>query len=318
MASFGKEDKKLNVLIRKFDIPLVGRPSLDHLLVLVAVAEAGSFRAAATRLGRATSAVSYAIDTLEQQLGVALFDRGSTRRPTLTEQGEAVVAEARAVALSVETLRARVRGFAAGLEAELSLVVDSLLPGNRLAELLREFQVRFPTVPVRLLVETLGGVEKLVRSGEAGIGVGSHLHMDMTGFERTDIASVKLIPVAAPHHPLARATPAERVEPGSFIQLVLSQQSAGAPGQGVVSLNFWRIGDTAAKHQLLLAGIGWGGMPEPNVRADIAAGRLVHLDLPSWRGGDYPLLAIHKTDTPPGPAGRWLIGRLATLFDEDA
>jgi NAD(P)-dependent dehydrogenase (short-subunit alcohol dehydrogenase family) len=41
-------------------------PSIDQLLVLLAVAEAGSFTAAAKRLGRATSAISYAIDTLDR------------------------------------------------------------------------------------------------------------------------------------------------------------------------------------------------------------------------------------------------------------
>ncbi len=66
-------------------------PSVDQLLVLLSVAEAGSFTAAAKRLGRATSAVSYAIDTLEAQLGLSLFDRGTTRKPKLTQQGEAVV-----------------------------------------------------------------------------------------------------------------------------------------------------------------------------------------------------------------------------------
>ena len=53
-------------------------PSIDQLLVLLAVAEVGSFSAAAKRLGRATSAISYAIDTLEAQLGLSLFDRGTT------------------------------------------------------------------------------------------------------------------------------------------------------------------------------------------------------------------------------------------------
>lgn len=82
-----------------------------------------------------------------------------------------------------------------------------------------------------------------------------------------------------------------------------------------MSLNSWRIGDLAVKHALLLAGLGWGGMPEPSVRADIAAGRLVKLDLRNWRGGEYGLVVVHKIDTPPDPAGRWLIDRLATLTD---
>src|SRR6266849_8096246 len=140
-------------------------PSIDQLLALLAVVEAGSFTAAAKRLGRATSAISYAIDTLEGQLGLSLFDRGTTRKPKLTQQGEVVVSEARAVAQSVETLRARVRGLLDEFEPEVSLAIDSMLPGDRLTTLLREFHTQFPTVPVRLVVETLGGVERVVRSG---------------------------------------------------------------------------------------------------------------------------------------------------------
>ena len=246
-------------------------PSIDQLLVLLTVAEAGSFTAAAKRLGRATSAISYAIDTLEAQLGLSLFDRGTTRKPKLTQQGEAVVSEAKAVAHSVETLRARVRGFLDELEPELSLVVDSMLPSDRLTTLLREFHVRFPTVPVRLLMETLGGVERVVRSGLASIGVGSLLHMDMTGFRRIDIEGVRIIPVAAPNHPLAKASGAAPPEASDFVQLVLSEQPAAeSRDYGVVSLNTWRIGDQTARHKLLLAGLGWGGMPEPVVRADMS------------------------------------------------
>jgi len=291
-------------------------PSVDQLLVLLAVAEAGSFTAAAKRLGRATSAVSYAIDTLEAQLGLSLFDRGTTRKPKLTPQGEAVVSEARAVAHSVETLRARVRGFLDELEPEVSLVVDSMLPSDRLTTLLREFHAQFPTVPVRLLVQTLGGVEHVVRNGHARIGVGNLLHMDMRGFRRVDIESVRIIPVAAPSHPLAKASAAAPLQASDFVQLVLSEQPAAeSRDYGVVSLNTWRIGDLAVRHKLLLAGIGWCGMPEPIVRADIEFGRLVRLNLPDWRGGEYTMQAIHKIDTPPGPAGRWLIERLVALSD---
>jgi DNA-binding transcriptional LysR family regulator len=306
-----------NILFRKFDMRGPAVPSIDQLLVLLAVEEEGSFTAAARRLGRATSAISYAIDTLEQQLGLSLFDRGTTRKPRLTREGEAVVSEAKAVALSVETLRARVRGFLDNLEPEVSLVVDSIFPLGRLTVLLRQFNDRFPTVPVRLLVESLSGVERAVREDHAGIGVGNQLHMNMTGFRRFDIEAVRIIPVAAPSHPLARAggDHAPR-EASDYVQLILSgRPAADGRDYGVVSLNSWRIGDLAAKHALLLAGLGWGGMPEPRVRADLEAGRLMKLNLRNWRGGEYNLQAVHKVDTPPGPAGRWLIERLATLTD---
>lgn len=58
----------------------IERLSLDQLRVFVQVADSGSFLAAARKLARAQSAVSYAIATLEEQLGVLLFDRSGYRR----------------------------------------------------------------------------------------------------------------------------------------------------------------------------------------------------------------------------------------------
>jgi DNA-binding transcriptional LysR family regulator len=288
-----------------------GTPSVDQLLVLLTVVEEGSFTAAAKRLGRATSAISYAIDTLEAQLGLPLFDRGTTRKPKLTHMGKAIVSEARAVVHSVETLRARVKGLLGGLEPEVRLAVDCMFPSARLVTLLSDFHARFPTVPVRLMIETLGGVGRMIRSGAADIGVGNVLHMDVTGFRQIDIAGVHVIPVAAPSHPLASANEAAPSGARDYVQIVLSEHPLGDSRDfAVVSLNTWRVGDLTAKHRLILGGIGWGGMPEPMVRADIEAGRLARLNLRDWRGGDYLMKMVHKVETPPGPAGQWLIERL--------
>jgi DNA-binding transcriptional LysR family regulator len=288
-----------------------GNPSIDQLLVLLTVVEEGSFTRAAKRLGRANSAVSYAIDTLEAQLGVSLFDRGTTRKPKLTLVGEAIVSEAKAVAHSVEALRARVRGLLDGLEAEVSLVVDSFYPTDQLVKALDDFHKTYPTVPLRLSVQPLEGVERVVRNGDAWIGAGGIIHMNNAGLQLFQIGGVPIIPVASPNHPLVSAGGTSPSGARDHVQLVLSDQpAAGGRDHGVVSLTNWRIGDLTLKHKLLLSGIGWGGMPEPMVRADIEAGRLVHLDLRDWRGGQYAMQVVHKTETPPGPAGRWLIERL--------
>jgi DNA-binding transcriptional LysR family regulator len=288
-----------------------GTPSVDQFLVLLAVVEEGSLTGAARRLRRATSAISYAIDTLEAQLGLPLFDRGTRRKPKLTHVGEAIVSEAKAVAHSVETLRARARGLLDGLESEVSLVVDSIYPSDQLVAVLDEFHTKFPTVPLRLSMQPLGGVKRVVRNGDAWIGVGGPLYMDNTGLEVIQIGSVRMIPVAAPNHPLALAGGSSPSRDREHVQLVLSDQPAPqGRDYGVVSLTNWRIGDLTLKHKLLVAGIGYGGMPEPMVRADIEAGRLVRLDLRDWRGGEHLLQVVHKIDMPPGPTGRWLIERL--------
>jgi len=108
-----------------------GVPSLDQLQVFLTVVETGSFAAARRKLGRATSAVSHAIANLEQQLGVQLFDRDRTRKPTLTAIGSSVLSEARTVSVGVDSLRAKISGMLGGLESELSIVVDVMLPAAR-------------------------------------------------------------------------------------------------------------------------------------------------------------------------------------------
>ena len=289
-----------------------GTPSIDQLKVFLTVVEVGSFAAAGRELNRATSAISYAVANLEQQLGVQLFDRDQTRKPTLTEAGQALLSEARTISISVDNLRAKVLGLMNGLEAEVSLVVDVMLPTDRVVDALRGFEAEFPTVSMRLHVETLGAVTQLVVSGAAAIGVSGPEHRNLAGLEQIKLGGVELIPVAAPSHPLAQGKNA----PGAarnHAQLVLSDRSKLTEGHdfGVVGVRQWRVGDLGAKHVLLKAGVGWGSMPEFMIRDDLARGLLKPLDLPEWATGFYAMQAIYRSDTPPGPAGRWLIERFA-------
>ncbi|HLB96362.1 MAG TPA: LysR family transcriptional regulator, partial [Acetobacteraceae bacterium] len=92
-----------------------GTPTLDQLHLLTVVVEAGSFSAAARRLHRAQSVISYTIANLEAQLGVALFARDG-RRPVLTEAGRALIADARRIGRQVDELRARAAALRRGLE----------------------------------------------------------------------------------------------------------------------------------------------------------------------------------------------------------
>ncbi len=273
--------------------------------------DAGGFAAAGRRLGRATSAVSYGIANLEALLGLRLFDRAGTRRPQLTAAGAAVLAEARTLADDIAGLKARVEGLVSGLEAEVSLAVDVMWPSHRLASTLRAFQDAFPTVQLRLHVEALGAVSALVLDGTARIGVSGPLSAEAGALTRHAAGSVRLIPVAAPTHPLAQGPQ----RPGAVrqhIQLVLSDRSPLTRGRdfAVSASTSWRLADLGAKHALLLEGVGWGNMPQPTVDADVRAGRLVRLDLPDHRAMGYPFDIIYRTDAPPGPAGQWLVTRL--------
>src|SRR5207253_5297083 len=135
---------------------------------------------------------------------IALFDRVQTRKPILTEAGTALVAKARTVAGGVDDLRATVQGLRSGLEAEVALVVDVMMPTARLVAAVRAFEAQFPTVPLRVHVEALSAVAQLVQAGTAGIGIGGAEHTRAPGIEHFDVGGFPMIAVAAPHHPLAQ------------------------------------------------------------------------------------------------------------------
>lgn len=287
----------------------VGQPTLDQLRIFLAVAEDGSFNRAAKRLGRAISVISYGVANLEAQLGVTLFHREGSRRPTLTAEGAALLAEARAVADDVDGLVAKVRGLHQGLEAEISLVVDVMVPGGVIATILRDFQAAFPTVTLRLAIEALGAVAALVEDLGADLGIGGPVMADCAEIRRQTIGAVQLVPVASPHHPLARPGGQPPGAARKHLQLVLTDRSRLTEGRdfSVLSPRTWRLGDLGAKHALLREGIGWGNMPRHAVAEDLANGTLVTLDLADAPAVDYTLTAIWLKDRPLGPAARWLL-----------
>ena len=116
-----------------------GTPTFDQLRIFLTIVDTGSFAAAARKLNRAVSVISYGISNLEAQLGLSLFDRQGTRKPTLTVAGRALLAEARSISHGIDGLRAKVKGLLDGLEAEVDLAVDVMLPADRLGKVLRAF-----------------------------------------------------------------------------------------------------------------------------------------------------------------------------------
>ena len=288
--------------------------TLDQLRTFIAAVDEGSFSAAGRKLRRAQSVVSQTLAALEGQLGVTLFDRRG-RLPRLTEQGRALIAEARGVAGGVDQFKARAKSLAGGLEAELSVVVDVMFPIAVLTEAVGAFQARFPNTPLRLYVEALGAVLQPVLDERCAFGVMGSLPTAPPHLTMERLLGVRMVMVASPRHPLgADRGPIASERLGQHVQLVLTDRSPLSAGRefGVLSPKTWRIADLGAKHAFLCAGLGWGGMPFDVVEADLASGRLVRLtiDDPAPNAHVMPLSAVYPTATPPGPAGRWLIERL--------
>ncbi len=290
--------------------------TLDQFAVFDAVVAEGSFAAAARRMNRAQSAITYAIQKLEEQSGVVLFDR-SSYRVALTEAGRALLPRARRVLHDVDDFRLQAAGVKEGVEAELSLVVDSFVP-DFLPPALKAFEAAFPLVQLRLSVEFFQGTAAALQEGWADLALMVASNPQPGDLERVQCGEIELVAVAAPDHPLAQLKKPFAPELlRDHLQLVLS---AGAEMRdrrdyGVFAVNRWRVTDMNLRHRLLLAGIGWCSMPRNLVAEDLAAGRLVALKPLRWEGSDrmprFPLVIAHRRDKALGPAARWLVQRLA-------
>ncbi|ANM03923.1 UNVERIFIED_ORG: DNA-binding transcriptional LysR family regulator [Rhizobium esperanzae] len=294
---------------------MLPNPTLDQLQVFLTVAETGSFSAASRALNRAQSVVSYTIANLEAQLEMPLFERSGARQPKLTEAGKAMLEDARRILGDLQVMRARVKSLREGLEAEVSVAISVMVPSRAVVDVLHEFRERFPSVALNLNVGELGVVMDLVLSGKATIGIGGAVLKQDDSVVTERIGHSFMLPVAAPHHPLAQIDrPLTLGDVREEVQLVVTDASGRTKGRdfNVLSYKTWRVSDIAMKHQLIKAGLGWGGLPASVIHDDLRSGALVHLDLDAYEQGEYAIYSMRQLANPPGPAASWMIDAFRT------
>ncbi len=286
--------------------------TLDQMRVLIAVADAGSFSAAARKLGRVQSAISQAIQTLETALGVALFDR-SAKTPVLTDAGVAIVADCRALIVQARAVKARAQSIAEGVEPELTLAVDAVFPMPLLREGLAALRETFPDLQVTVFTEDLGGAVESLRSGEARLALCPLQGGPFPDLSAEFLVSVRFAPVVAADHPLARLPEPLRFEDlEPHIQLVLTGRTDYARNLrgGIISRKLWRFADLTTRMDFLLAGFGWCNMPLHMVEPHIRAGRLKRLQIAGEPVVDFQVYVVTERGRQLGRAGRWLIENL--------
>ena len=287
--------------------------TLDQLRTFIAAVDEGSFSAAGRKLRRAQSVVSQTLLNLEAQLGVKLFDR-TARYPQLTDAGKSLLLDARSVADSIDGFKARARAMREGLEPELSVGMDVMYPMDSLTGAAAQSQKDYPHTPLRLYVEALGGVMKLVLDRICNIGVIGTLPIVTDELQVEPLRELELVTVVSPSHPLAnrrRLVSAAAIK--KHVQLVLSDRTALSQGSefGVLSPSTWRLGDLGAKHAFLKAGLGWGHMPLHMVEEDLESGALVTIRVEGLpREVVMPMKVVYRKDAPPGPAARAFIAQL--------
>jgi DNA-binding transcriptional LysR family regulator len=287
--------------------------SLDQIRIFIAAADEGSFSAAARRVARVQSVVSQTLANLEGQIGVTLFDR-STRFPVLTDQGRALLADARTVAGNVDLFKAQAKSLAGGLEPELSVAVDVMFPDATFTGVVVAFQKEFPATLLRFDVESSAVIDPVLNK-HCALGVVGSWSLAPPQLTHEKLLTVRLPIVVSSQHPLAgRRGPIPRTVLDQYVYLThidpadLSRTLVPKPRYE----RTWRLSHLGAKLAFLRAGLGFGCLPLHLVEGDLASGELVQIETEGAPPGGHMITmsAIYRTDSPPGPAERWFIDRL--------
>ncbi len=148
--------------------------NLTHLRHLLAVADTGSFRSAASRLNISQSAVTKSLKALEAEFGVPLILRGS-QGSGLTELGRELLSHARSVCTELERATERIKKLAG--EARSRIAIGSLATASiqLLPDTVRHFQSRHPQVDIVVVSGLASFLVPRLLEGSLDVVIGSEL-----------------------------------------------------------------------------------------------------------------------------------------------
>ena len=128
--------------------------------------------------------------------------------------------------------------MAAGLEPELSVVVDVFYPIGAITQVAQEFRQQYPGVALRIYVGALGAAIQPVLDGKCSVGIIGSLPVIPGTLTSERLSSISFLMVAAREHALASYKGKIRKEVlGKYTQIVLTDRSELSAGReiGVMS-----------------------------------------------------------------------------------
>ena len=174
------------------------RTSLDQWHCFMAVVDEGSYARAAEALHKSQSAVTYAIQKLEEQLDVALFEiRG--RKAELTEAGQILYRRGRALLDEAVRVETSAKAVSAGWEPQLRIVSDTLFPQSAMLDCLAVLAEECPETRLESIETVLSGAEEALLEQRCDIAITGIVP---PGFLGDPLLRVRFLAVAHRDHPL--------------------------------------------------------------------------------------------------------------------
>lgn len=259
--------------------------TLALLEILDAIDRRGSFAKAAEELNKATSAVSYGVQKLEDQLDIALFQRQG-RRSVLTPSGQLLLEEGRKILNTAARLASKAKEVATGWEPRIRIAVESLQSYPVFFEVLNGFLIEHASMEIDIFECVLNGGWEALEHGRADLVVGAPGPVPLQmGYRAIPLRDNDLVPVIATHHEgaeLANNYEALAAEVAKLRRIVTHDTTvddiARSEGLSDDGKKLY-VQNTDQKIEAILAGIGIGHLPRKRIQHHLDSGTLTILDL---------------------------------------
>jgi len=286
--------------------------NIEILEILDAIDRRGSFAKAAEELNKATSALSYAIQKLEEQLSITVFQRQG-RRSVLTPAGKVLLEDGRTILMATRQLAEKAREVATGWEPKLRIALESTADYSRFFSVLNNFLNEHESLEIDICESVLNGGWEALEQDRVDLIVGAPGPVPLQkGFRAVSLSQAPLIPVIAAHHPMARwAQDSQKIsEILPEIRRVVTHDTALTSVARNAGLSLGRrilyVQTMDQKIQAQLAGLGVGHLPQQRIQHYLDQGRLFPLAIPVTANENFIAWKIsHK-----GKALKALVDRL--------
>lgn len=283
---------------------------LRAMAIFAEVAEAGSFRTAASNLGLSPPVVSYHVSQLESRLGIALVYR-STRKLTLTHEGEILLRHALDMLNSANLGLNEVSVSSLVPPGKLTITLPTALTRSPLTQRLAEFCKDFSRIEVQIrytdirldLVEH--GIDLAIRAGD----------MEDSNLKGRRLGAIARKLVCTPDYQAGHSIPQEPrdLESWNWIRLSMLPDERRLRRQKRsqrVKFNVQvTVDNVEAMTQLCIQGLGLATPPVYLVDDALANGNLVEV-LPEWRVDPIPIHAVWHINVTKGSNVRRLLDYL--------
>jgi DNA-binding transcriptional LysR family regulator len=255
--------------------------SLEAIQLVDIVERTGSFSAAAERLHKAPSTISYLVAMLEQQLGLKLFERHGPK-VRLSKIGEELLREGRWLLQAADDLENRLQRLNVGYETELRIVIDELIPVEAFAEDIRAFDALKSSTRLRFLSEVMTGAWEALKENRADLIIAAGEGPPGGGYKAKLVGTVEFVFCVSPSHPLAKLPqPISREDLLRYPAIAVADSARSMPARTVGLLagqNRLTVPTMSAKIALQIAGLGHGFLPQPMIEQALRRCELIQLE----------------------------------------